>query len=560
MKTLARFLILASLLTGLHAREITWTMEHETAVQSSLVELSKQLPKQTAIVGRTSRTDTRVAVVMSKEGHLLCPLIPAADQGDAPYLLYRPDGSRLTLTTIQESKKRAVALLKIENPPADLVAARIASITEHTLVIPTTAPIASLGEPSSLFVDHLQFPPPEDANIFRLDSIFFQPGSPVLDLSGALVGTTLKARADNTPALMIASLVADLPKLDQILPDLSASQLPKLPRTPVLTREEIKELKESPLVAARERFIQTTHPEHKSCVLISNDNAQATHSAIGTIVRPDGLILTKASELGPSFKVRCNGKNYPGVLLSTDEETDLALVGIEATGLPAVTWHDRPPVPGVTVAAPVLLQESTEDMVSEPTSYLGTFSHLLKAGLPTVHATSQVTSLGLTTEQLDTGLTVAALIADTPAYESGLSPGDVITQIDNTPIASRADLTSFLDQSEVGQKVTIKATSAGTSKDFEVTLIRPVLIPPDTGIKLAENISMIPSVRRAPFPDVFVHTAPLNAWDCGSPLFDLRGRAIGLNIAAVSPARSIALPPKVVREALDRLLAQTRPF
>jgi S1-C subfamily serine protease len=79
-------------------------------------------------------------------------------------------------------------------------------------------------------------------------------------------------------------------------------------------------------------------------------------------------------------------------------------------------------------------------------------------------------------------------------------------------------------------------------------------------VSLDQGISMIPSVRRAPFPDVLVHTIPLNAWDCGSPLFDRQGRALGLNIAAVAPARSFALPPATVREALDRLLAKTRAF
>ena len=71
---------------------------------------------------------------------------------------------------------------------------------------------------------------------------------------------------------------------------------------------------------------------------------------------------------------------------------------------------------------------------------------------------------------------------------------------------------------------------------------------------------MIPSVRRGPFPDVLAHTVPLNAWDCGSPIFDLTGRALGLNIAAVSPTRTLALQPQDVRDALTRLMAETRPF
>jgi serine protease Do len=86
------------------------------------------------------------------------------------------------------------------------------------------------------------------------------------------------------------------------------------------------------------------------------------------------------------------------------------------------------------------------------------------------------------------------------------------------------------------------------------------MIPPATGINLAENLSMVPSIRRAPFPEVIVHSTPINAWDCGSPVFDINGNALGINIAAVSPARTIALKPKEIRAAIDRLLAKTRAF
>lgn len=563
MKSFLFFTILTALLplpAVVWNRDLTWSLTHEKAVQKALTDFARTLPQQTAIIGRTSVPETRVAVVINQEGYLLAPLIPSIDQGDAPYLLYRPDGSRLTLTTVAESKKRSVALLKMENPPSDLLPVPVSKVSGSTVLIPITAPIASLGEPPSLFVDHLKTPPAEDDKAFRIDSIFQKPGSPVFDPSGALIGTTLQARQDDTPVLMLSYLLADLPDLAPLLADETVSDLPDLPATPELSKDDLKEITFAPLTRARQRFIQSTHPSPLPCVLISNESTQATHSVIGTIVRSDGLILTKASELGATFSVRYDGRSYPGILLSTDEKTDLALVGIAENNMPVVRWADESPKPGSTVAAPILLQESTEDMVSEPSSYLGAFSHVLEANRPTVHATSQVTSLGLTSEQIDSQLVIAALQDDTPAYRSGLSPGDVILQIDETKITSRADLTAFLDQQVVGQEVTLTIERAGTRKEFPVELIAPVLIPPATGISLTEGVPMIPSVRRAPFPDTYVHTAPLNAWDCGSPLYDLQGRALGLNIAAVAPARTLALPPVEIRAALKRLLTQTRAF
>ena len=553
-------LIAAALASFLPAQTVTWTKENEIFVQESTTVFASKLSKQMVIVGRLGLSETRPAVIVSKDGHILSPFLPSIDGEDASYLLYRLDGSRIELETVAENAKHFVSLLKIKEPEPDLVPIRISKIIDHTVILPTTAPIASTGEPSSLFVDHLEFAPPEKAKAIRLDSVLHLLGTPVFDLSGALIATTLKARETNTPALMIPWLIADFPELDAILADETVSDLDKLPLAPKATIEEAREMIVSPITRARQRFIQRSHPNPLPCVLVSNEGAQATHSVIGTIIHSEGLILTKASDLGPSLVVRYNGKNYPAVLLSTDEETDLALVGIQELEMPVVHWSDELPATGSVVASPILLQESTDEMVAEATSYVGIFSHELLKGIPSVHATSQVTSLGLTTEQLDSGLKIAAIKPDTPAFESGISPGDLIKKINNQPINNRADLTAFLDRCEVGEKVTAEIARGGSSRSHEIELISPLMIPPATGINPSHGVSMIPSIRRAPFPDVIVHTIPINAWDCGSPVFDINGHALGINIAAVSPARTIALKPKDIRAAIDRLLAKTRAF
>lgn len=553
-------LIAAAMATLLPAQVVTWNKEDEYFIQKSTTGFAAKLSKQMVIVGRLGLPDTRPAAVISKEGHLLAPFLPSIDGEDAPYLLYQSDGSRIELTTIAENAKRFVSLLKIKEPAADLLPVRVAKVVDHTVIVPTAAPIASLGEPPSLYVDHLEYALPEDAKAMRLDGVFHPRGAPVFDLTGALIGITLEARQTNTPALMIPWLIADLPELNDILPDETVSNLEGLPLAPEASKEEARELSVSPITRARERYIQRSHPSPLPCVLVSNEGAQATHSVIGTIIRSEGLILTKASDLGPSLIVRYYGKNYPAVLLSTDEKTDLALVGIKQSGMPVVRWSDELPATGSVVASPVLLQESTDEMVAEATSYVGTFSHVLGKQIPSVHATSQVTSLGLTAEQLDSGLKVVAIKPDTPAFESGISPGDVIIKLNDRPIKTRAELTTFLDRCEVGDKITTEVERSGTSKTHEIELISPLMIPPPTGVNPARRIPMIPSIRRTPFPDVIVHTTPLNAWDCGSPIFDLDGRALGLNIAAISPARTIALRPKEIRAALDRLLANTRAF
>lgn len=562
MKT---FLLAAALISQTLAAPIEWLASHEDALEKHTLELAKKLPHQTIIIGRTGLAETRVATVISDEGHILSPYLASIDGEDAPYLIYQADGSRLELKTIAEKADRFLALLQL---PASLKDSQkyqptaFAEIVDHTLVIPTCAPIASLGEISGLYVEHLEFSPPEKVKAIRIDSSFHKPGTLMYDLAGQLVAVALKPRNNNTPALMMREAVSEFPELSNVFPELQISNLPDLPLAPTLEREERRGIELAALTEARQDQLNTTFPSDLPCVLIYNGNQQVTQSILGTIVRQDGLILTKASDIGPEPRVRYQDETYPAILLATDEKTDLALLGIEATGLPVINWSDHTPEPGATLAAPILINEGKGQTVTDEAScYVGNFVQILAENTPTIQATSKVTSLGLISEQLQSGLTISATQKDSPAQKAGLLSGDVIQTIDGKKLTLRAELTALLDSHQVGDELTLNILRDQEEMEFKIALIAPNLLPPSTGIDItSQNIPMIPSVRRYSYPDVIVHTTPLNSWDCGSPLFDRQGRAIGLNIAAHSAARTLALRPTDIREALNRLLAETRTF
>lgn len=550
----------ALLLATSSAADVLWTGAHSDLVEQSTLVLTPKLRQQTAIIGRLGLAETHVGVLLGKDGHIVAPYLRSIDGEDAPYLLYRPDGSRIELTTVVEKPKRFLALLKLDAGLPDAPELPIAELSQHTVVLPSCAPIASVGEQASFLVDHLKYAPEEDSEVFRLNQTLAFPGTSVFDLAGNLLGFTLMPERAGTSVLTITKVIAEIPQLADLLPDLISPDLPKLPLAPKLTKEEIGDLNEGIISEVREQSGTRFLPNPLPCVLVFNEGAPLTHSAIGTIVRSDGLILSKASELGPSLNVRYGGQNFTGLLLATDEETDLALIAIDATNLPVVAWTPHLPEPGQTLVAPILLKENTEEMVSEEKSSLGTFSHLLNADAPTLQSSSKVTSLGLYTEQISSGLVIAALAKDAPAYESGLAPGDLLVSIDDTKLPNRTALAAILKDHRVGDEVTVKVIRGDSPQDFKVKLTAPLLFPPATGIDPRTGLTMIPSVRRSPFPDVLVHTAPLNAWDCGSPLYNRQGQAIGLNIAAVSAGRTLALLPQEIEAALDRLLSRSRPF
>jgi serine protease Do len=62
----------------------------------------------------------------------------------------------------------------------------------------------------------------------------------------------------------------------------------------------------------------------------------------GVIINPEGYILTNnhVVEHGSDIEVDWNNKNYKGKVVGTDRQTDLAVVKIDATGLPTLTLGD----------------------------------------------------------------------------------------------------------------------------------------------------------------------------------------------------------------------------
>jgi serine protease Do len=84
---------------------------------------------------------------------------------------------------------------------------------------------------------------------------------------------------------------------------------------------------------------QVVHQARRSLVRISNGNSG--HGA-GTVWRPEGWIITNAHVVRHSTpKVTlADERTFPAKVLAHDPELDLALLSIEAEGLPAITSGD----------------------------------------------------------------------------------------------------------------------------------------------------------------------------------------------------------------------------
>ncbi len=63
----------------------------------------------------------------------------------------------------------------------------------------------------------------------------------------------------------------------------------------------------------------------------------------GFIISPDGFIVTNNHVIDQATKITVtldDGRELPGTLVGTDPKTDLAVIKIDATGLPTVAWGD----------------------------------------------------------------------------------------------------------------------------------------------------------------------------------------------------------------------------
>jgi serine protease Do len=63
------------------------------------------------------------------------------------------------------------------------------------------------------------------------------------------------------------------------------------------------------------------------------------------------------------------------------------------------------------------------------------------------------------------------------------------------------------------------------------------------------------SVRRSGFDKILLHDTVLRPEECGGPIVNLKGEAVGLNIARAGRTESYALPVSIVKQRIEELMS-----
>ena len=288
-------------------------------------------------------------------------------------------------------------------------------------------------------------------------------------------------------------------------------------------------------------FAEVIARANRSTVRIRVDGRQI---ALGIVVDSGGYVLTKRSEM--TGDLRCfdrGGREYPATLVAEDDDVDLALLKIDASGMEPVEWYDSQLGIGSWVAVP----DGKEDV---PFS-VGV------VGAPEREIPQERAILGVILGESEVGPRIDQVLKQSIAEDIGLQPGDVVLEINTLRLERSQQLVDYVSKLRPGDQISLKVLRDEDTSKLTARLGRvSQLMIIDRGMEDEMNRDL--SIRRTGFPSVIQHDCILNAAMCGGPLVDIDGRVVGLNIARSERVASFALPARVVEQHLRGLLLSSQ--
>jgi S1-C subfamily serine protease len=268
---------------------------------------------------------------------------------------------------------------------------------------------------------------------------------------------------------------------------------------------------------------------------------------LGTVVGPDGWILTKNSEIvneagAPKGKITCrfrDGRELDAKIRGRSDLYDLAMLKVEADHLPIILWNNRPLAVGQWVAS--------AGLTDEPAS-LGVVS-VPRRPIPPVHGV-----MGIQLAMAEGPATIEKVMPLTPAEKAGIKPQDVVTEVNGEKVESAKDLQAYLAKCRVGDTVKLAVKRGGKALEFQVQLVKMIGSAAQQQ-EVMNSFGIGISKRAADFPLVSQHDSVLKPSDCGGPLVDLSGKVVGMNIAHAGRTETFAIPSDVLFEVMYQLMS-----
>ena len=287
-------------------------------------------------------------------------------------------------------------------------------------------------------------------------------------------------------------------------------------------------------------FIPIIADVRKSTVQIETDKQ---HVALGAIIDPAGLIVSKSSELEGALRCKLSdGTIYPAKILVRDAKHDLALLHLENTAsrrFTAIRWRkNKDPKVGSWLVTP------------------GIGTDPLSIGIVSVN-TNPVPHergfLGVQLTQSEQGPRIEVVFPGSAAHTAGLKQGDIVTSLNGDSITNRRKFMNQLARMMPAQKITLRILREQEEQQLEVRLGRMEgLDALETRFGVMNSMGGALSLRRSDFPSAFTHDTVLRPEQCGGPVVDMDGHVAGINIARAGRTCSYALPAEMVLQLVDK--------
>ena len=272
--------------------------------------------------------------------------------------------------------------------------------------------------------------------------------------------------------------------------------------------------------------------------------------ALGTIISGDGWIITKASELKgkPTCKLKDN-RSFPAKVVGVEEKHDLALLKIEAQGLKPIQWADsKSAVVGNWLASP---SAGTEPAAIGVVSVAARKPARTDMPMPSRFG-KDAGYLGVMLSMDKGAAKIDEVTPRSPAAKAGLKVGDLVLKVSGKVVKDRISLVESIMGYKAGSTVTMEIKRGEEVKELKATLDkRPAELFNRADFQNSMGSTL--SDRRGGFPMILQHDQVIKPNDCGGPLVDLDGKAVGINIARAGRVESYAIPTEAVLALLSDL-------
>lgn len=266
--------------------------------------------------------------------------------------------------------------------------------------------------------------------------------------------------------------------------------------------------------------------------------------ALGTVVNANGFIASKASLMKGSLVCRfADGRELAANVVGEDPANDLALLHVDARGLPTADWRKEPvPASGSIVIA----ADTADDSIA--VGVVSTDQRVIRGSSVPPERQGW---LGVNLGSDDTGVLIEDVLHNSPAERAGLKPGDQINSVNGTAMNSTDQVRDAIRTSGPGGVLRLSIRRENGVVQVAATLGHQ----PRGGAPEDEWGGGPFSERRWGFPSVLPHDIAIRPNDCGGPLVDSDGKVVGINIARALRVSTFALTAETVQRVVRELMS-----